>query len=183
MTKSPSLERELKFHVSNLSDLRARLEELGAERETPSTFEDNVVFDREGELAAAGRLLRLRQDRHGARLTYKGRARFEGHVKVRLEHETTVGSAEETRLLLERLGYRIVARYQKHREEWLLGGVTISLDHTPIGDFAEFEGADAEKVAARCGFEIDEAERRAYLRLYHDYLKEHPEAPAQMVFS
>jgi len=179
----PTFERELKFHVTGLSDLRSRIEELGAERETPSTFEDNVVFDREGELAAAGRLLRLRQDHHGARLTYKGRARFEGQVKVRLEHETTVGSADEIRLLLERLGYRIVARYEKHREEWLLGGVSIALDHTPIGDFAEFEGAGAETVASRCGFDIESAERRAYLRLYHDYLKEHPEAPAQMVFS
>ncbi len=77
----------------------------------------------------------------------------------------------------------MVRRYQKVREEWQLGGVTIALDHTPIGDFAEFEGERAEVVAKRCGFDPDKAERRSYLRLYEDYLKEHPDAPPEMVFS
>ena len=70
----------------------------------------------------------------------------------------------------------------KIREEWQLGGVTIALDHTPIGDFAEFEGDKAEVVAKRCGFDPEKAERRSYLRLYEDYLKEHPDAPPEMVF-
>ena len=52
------------------------------------------------------------------------------------------------------------------------GGVTIALDHTPIGDFAEFEGDGAETVAKRCGFDPDKAERRSYLRLYEEYLKQ-----------
>ena len=69
------------------------------------------------------------------------------------------------------------------REEWLVGGVTIALDHTPIGDFAEFEGDRAEVVAKRCGFDPDKAERRSYLRLYEDYLKHHPDAPPEMTFA
>jgi adenylate cyclase class IV len=80
------------------------------------------------------------------------------------------------------LGYTVVRRYQKMREVWHLGGVVIALDHTPIGDFAEFEGEGAERVAHRCGFSPETAERRSYLRLYDEYLKEHPGAPVDMVF-
>jgi hypothetical protein len=38
-------------------------------------------------------------------------------------------------------------------------------------------------VAKRCGFDPDKAERRSYLRLYEDYLKSHPAAPPEMVFT
>ena len=31
-------------------------------------------------------------------------------------------------------------------------------------------------------FDPEKAERRSYLRLYEDYLKEHPDAPTEMVF-
>jgi predicted adenylyl cyclase CyaB len=177
-----SLEREVKFAGVELDRLRQRLAELEAERSASPTFEDNWVLDRDGELQAGGCLLRLRDDGRGAALTFKGPARFEGRVKVRTEHETRVDDAEGTRALLEALGFQAVRRYQKVREEWQLGGVTIALDHTPIGDFAEFEGEGAETVARRCGFDLDASERRTYLRLYEDYRSRHPQAPADMVF-
>jgi adenylate cyclase class IV len=103
-------------------------------------------------------------------------------MKVREEREVEIESADEARALFENLGYAVVRRYQKMREEWQLGGVTIALDHTPIGDFAEFEGDGAETVAKRCGLDPDQGEKRSYLRLYEDYLKEHPDAPPEMVF-
>ena len=49
-------------------------------------------------------------------------------------------------------------------------------------DFAEFEGDGAETVAKRCGFDPAKSERRSYLRLYQDYLKQHPDAPPEMTF-
>ena len=176
------LERELKFREVDLDRLRQRLGELEAERAGASAFEENLVFDRDGELAAGGRLLRLRTDAHGARLTYKGSAEFEEGVKVRTEHETRVGDAAVCRRLLESLGYQVATCYQKYREEWRLGGVVIALDHTPIGDFAEFEGKGAGRVARRCGFDPAEAERRNYLELYRDHREQYPDAPADMVF-
>ena len=183
MSKSDDhLERELKFAGVELDSLRQRLIELEAERAQPSTFEDNWIFDRDGELEADGHLLRLRNDSRGARLTFKGKTNFEGHTKVRLEHETGVTDPASMRRLLEQLGYQAARRYQKMREEWQLGGVTVALDHTPIGDFAEFEGSSAEPLAKRCGFDPEKAERRSYLRLYQDYLADHPDAPADMVF-
>jgi predicted adenylyl cyclase CyaB len=182
MSAKQSQEREIKFDGAQHEELRSRLLEMEAERAAPPTFEDNWILDRNDDLLNAGCVLRLRVDSRGAFLTFKGPAHFEGRTKVRTEHETRLDDAEAMRLLLEELGYRVVRRYQKMREEWHLGGVTVALDHTPIGDFAEFEGDGAETVARRCGFDIQKSERRTYLRLYEDYLAEHPEAPPDMVF-
>jgi adenylate cyclase class 2 len=179
---SSAVERELKFADAQLDRLRDRLIELEADRSGPGAFEENWVFDREGEMEAAGRVLRLRKDGQGAWITYKGPLRFEGRIRLRIEHEVAVDSADSARSLLEGLGYSVVKRYQKVRETWQLGGVTVALDHTPIGDFAEFEGEAAERVAKRFGFDPAQAERRSYLRLYEDHRLEHPEAPADMVF-
>ena len=107
------------------------------------------MFDRRDELFGSSRLLRLRTDGSGCRLTFKGPPRFEENLKVRDEIEVTVAHAEAMRDLLVRLGYRVVRRYEKVREEWQLGATTVALDHTPIGDFVEFEGDDAAQAAAR----------------------------------
>lgn len=182
MANRSGLERELKFTGVELDALRQRLKELSAERVAAGSFEENWVFDRDGEIEDSGCILRLRKDGRGASLTFKGPQSFEGRVRVRQEHETEVGNADAARALLEGLGYAVVKRYQKVREEWRLGSVLIALDHTPIGDFAEFEGEAADRVASRCGFEPEEAERRSYLRLYADHLGDHPDAPSDMLF-
>jgi adenylate cyclase, class 2 len=182
MGNKTGTERELKFRDVELDPLRQRLVELAAERSGPGSFEENWIFDRKGALQKEGKVLRLRKDTNGASLTLKGPSEFEGRIKVREEHETEIGDADTARALLEGLGYQMVKRYQKVREEWRLGSVTIALDHTPIGDFAEFEGEAAERVARRCGFEPEEAERRSYLRLYDDHRRDNPEAPEDMLF-
>jgi len=147
MRSKDNFEREIKFPGVELEKLRDRLIELEAERAGPPAFEDNWILDRGDELLSNGKILRLRTDGGRARLTYKGPMRLEGNLKIRQEHEIEVESAEQARSLLENLGFTAVRRYQKMREEWQLGGVTIALDHTPIGDFAEFEGDGAETVA------------------------------------
>jgi predicted adenylyl cyclase CyaB len=182
MKNKDGYEREIKFPGVELDRLRDRLGELEAERVRPAAFEDNWILDRDGELIGSGRILRLRTDGQRSRLTFKGPMRIEGNLKVREEREIEVSDADEARTLFENLGFSLVRRYQKMREEWQLGGVTIALDHTPIGDFAEFEGDGAETVARRCGLDPEKGERRSYLRLYEEYLKEHPEAPPEMVF-
>ncbi len=181
-SEEQSVERELKFSSVEHDRLRDRLIEMEAERVWASSLEENWLLDREGELEAAGCVLRLRQDTRGAWLTFKGPARFEGRMKIRQEHETEVADPEQARQLFESLGYEVTRRYEKRREMWRVGGVTVSLDHTPIGDFAELEGDAAETLAKRLGFDPSRAERRNYLRLYQDYLREHPDAPSDMTF-
>ncbi len=182
MNERASVERELKFATDDLAGLRERLPELEAERLGEAGLEENRILDRKQELQERGCVLRVRTDRLGAWVTFKGPARFDGQVKVREEHQTRVEDPEALIRVLESLGYEVVRRYQKKREEWRLGGVTVALDHTPIGDFAEFEGEGAETVARRCGFDSSRAERRNYLQLYDDHLREHPESPPDMVF-
>ena len=89
----------------------------------------------------------------------------------------------ELQAILENLGYEQIHRYQKYREEWRLGGVIICLDRTPIGDFVEFEGDAASRLAERFGLDPKDAELRSYLKLYEDYRKTEPTAPEEMVFS
>lgn len=175
-------ERELKFHVVDRSALVARLMDLQAEHVTSTRFEDNWVFDRNNELRDRRCLLRLRIEKQGSILTYKGPPTFEGPVKVRSEFESGVEDPEAIQELLEELGYSVATRYQKRRDEWRVGGITVALDNTPMGDFVEFEGDDAEKLSARCGFLPEDVERRTYLELYADYRREHPDEPEEMVF-
>jgi adenylate cyclase, class 2 len=176
------VERELKFPNVQLDRLRDRLLELEAERVGPAAFEDNLILDREGELTAEGKLLRLRTVGQRNWVTFKGPMHLEGLAKVRVEHEIAIEGADQARALFECLGYSAVNRYQKVREEWMLGGVMIALDHTPIGDFAEFEGDGAETVARRCGLDPAKSERRSYLRLYAEHRKRHRDSPLEMVF-
>lgn len=182
MNQKPPEERELKFACPSLEDLREQLREMEAERLSAANPEDNWIYDRADELRDSKRLLRLRIDKKGAHLTYKGEPRFEGEVKVRVEHETEIDDADQIHSILENLGFQITSRYQKKREEWHLGGVTVALDHTPIGDFVEFEGAGAGTVARRFGFELDRAERLSYVELYESYREKNPDAPPNMVF-
>jgi adenylate cyclase class IV len=178
-----SEERELKFALSEpLDAVRGRVAAEGARLERPAARECNWVFDRRDELFGSSRLLRLRTHGAGCRLTFKGPPRFEGGVKIRDEIEVEIGHAERMRDLLVRLGYRVVRRYEKVREEWRMGSTVVALDHTPIGDFVEFEGPEAALAAARCGFEPARAERRSYLRLYEDWRREHPDQPPDMLF-
>ena len=175
-------ERELKFSCSSLEDLREQLREMEAERLAAAGSEDNWIYDRKNKLKTANQLLRLRIDRKGARLTYKGAPRFEDEVKVRVELETEVDDSDQIHSILENLGFGVVHRYQKKREEWHVGGVTVALDHTPIGDFVEFEGDGAGAVARPFGFDLEQSERRSYVELYESYRERNPDAPPNMVF-
>ena len=176
-------EREIKLPVSELDSVRRRLIELGAECEAEACCERKSIFDRNDEIYGAGKALRLRIDGRGARLTFKGRARYEAGIKVREELETGVADATSMREILEALGYERVNGYEKVREEWRLGEALIALDHTPVGDFIEIEHSDPATVAREIGLDPKSSESRSYLSLYRDYRRLHPDAPPEMSFS
>jgi predicted adenylyl cyclase CyaB len=195
-TPEEPLEREIKVQVGDLEPVRQRLLELGAALDQPACLERNWVLDRRGslpaagvELLATGQLLRLREDGRGACLTYKGPARFEGGsgtVRVRAEREVALSDAGEALAILLALGYEVVRRYEKQREEWILEGVVeavVALDDTPLGAFVEVEGAEAEDVARELGLDPARAVRRSYLALWEEHRRSHPEAGRDMVFA
>ncbi len=175
-------ERELKFAVDSLDVVRERLADLGAEEQSPASHERNWVFDRNDELRDAGSILRLRTDGQGVRLTLKGPVRWEAKLKIREETELEVGDATPMRKILESMGYSVIRRYEKIRQEWRLEETILALDHTPIGDYVELEGGEAAKLALRLGFRIEEAESLSYLGLYDRYRLRNPDSPLEMLF-
>jgi adenylate cyclase, class 2 len=134
-------EIEVKFAQPHLADIRTRLLGLGARQLSPRALEVNLRFDDPaGKLAEAGQVLRLRQDR-AAHLTFKS----PGPVpEERLEIELEIDSLETGRRLLEALGYRLVAAYEKYREVFRLEEGLVMLDDLPFGHFVEIEAASLD---------------------------------------
>ncbi len=176
------IERELKFSNVEHSLIREKLRELQAEKMGVPVLEDNYIFDHKDQLKNIGCVLRLRIENNGGIISFKGPPTFKEGVKIRQEIETRVENPYKMRKILELLGYKVMRRYQKIREVWRLGGVTIYLDRTPIGNFVEFEGMGSEKVALRCGLDPENAEKKSYVELYDEYREQHPNAPLDMIF-
>lgn len=189
------VEREIKIPVADLAAVRSRLIELGARLAAARALERNRVYERRDgsdPLLASGRLLRLREDGAGARLTYKGAARFERGTKIREEREVAVDSATTAAQILEGVGFVAVRRYEKRRETWRIECALVTLDETPIGHFVEIEetgevveqapGDGIAAVARRLGLDPTAADPRSYLAIYQAWRAEHPGAPEDMVF-
>ena len=187
VSASPPTEQELKIPVDRLSPVRERLPAAGGELLAPSRLEVNVLFDTAaGEIAGAGRALRLRRVDDRWILTLKGPPVYRGAVKEREELETEVGSGETVTAILDRLGYRPAVRYEKMREVWRLHDLEVVLDHTPMGDFVEIEGPAGELEGAARELGLDPARSLAgsYVTLWERYRSARPELdlPRDMVF-
>jgi len=170
MTNAP-IETEVKFRAPDLSALRHELLARGATISEPRHLERNTLFDDAGRsLTARGMLLRLRSAVDTV-ITLKTPAPPDAQSaqhKRRVEIETTVGDHAAAFAILTALGYTPLWRYEKYRESFRLDETTVVLDHTPIGDFVEIEGApDAIRpVAERLGFDWSERNLKTYRELY-----------------
>ncbi len=134
-----SIEHEAKFRLRDCLEMEARLRDLAPLR-TPWHFESNTVYDREGELAGSGRLLRLRQALTST-LTFKAPtdALQTAGVKSRVEHQCTVNAPRAMEAILLGLGYTPRLRYEKFRTEWAFPDGLVCLDILPFGHFLEIE--------------------------------------------
>lgn len=169
-----ALEIELKVRDADLDAVRESLRRAGGERRG-RVFEANAVFDdAAGALRASGVLLRLRVESGvpGGVLTLKLPAPGPAGLKAREERETRVADPDALRGVLEGLGYRVLLRYEKVRETWLLAGCSVCLDHLPFGDFVELEGPPAAiaEALARLGLTGRPASDRDYHALYREHL-------------
>ncbi|MGV8041272.1 MAG: class IV adenylate cyclase [Thermoanaerobaculaceae bacterium] len=185
MTTSGPLEQEVKIPVATLEPVRRRLGSSGARLAVSRQLEDNAVLDTPDlELLGSGRLLRLRRWGHEVVLTFKGPASYQNGVKTRLELETGVGEPERMLGILGQLGWTTQRRYQKWRETWHLGDVTVALDETPIGCFVEIEGPADELSAAAHALGLDPAAAvpASYQELWQQWRRDHLGAPRDMLF-
>lgn len=181
------LETELKIPVKDFTLVRERLTGRSAEPVHPMAREVNLLLDTDdGCLQDAGKILRLRH--YGSRhiLTFKGPAVYYGPVKERPEHETEIENTERMLEILDHLGLRAVARYEKDREMWLVDEISVVLDHTPMGDFVEVEGPrERLQTAARSlGLDPSTSVKGSYLSLWREHRSRYPEKnlPVDMVF-
>lgn len=162
-------EIEVKFFVSRLQEIEARLVSLGAVLLHPRTFENNLRFDtQDGSFMRQRRVLRLRQDSR-ARLTYKGPAEAGQAAAVRQEIEFEVGDFNTARHFLEALGYRLSISYEKYRSEYAFYDAIIALDELPYGCFVEIEGPDVptlQVTTARLGLDWEARIIDSYLALF-----------------
>jgi adenylate cyclase class 2 len=140
-------EIELKFPVSDLSALQAKLAAAGYRVDTPRTFEQNTLFDTETRtLRESGQLLRVRQYGDKYVVTHKRHPDDEdvnSLYKVRIETESEVADGPTLADIFTRLGYGPVFRYEKYRTEYShhdAPGAHLVVDETAIGCYAELEG-------------------------------------------
>ncbi len=184
---SVTTESEIKIPVRDLDAVRDRLRAKRAHLVQPAQREVNRLFDtHDGRLASSGQVLRLRAVGTRHIVTFKGAASYRGVIKERDEFEVEVSDGESAAAIFERLGLRLAVRYDKDRETWLINGVTVALDHTPMGDYVEIEGAVRELhgVARMLALDPLAAVPGSYVDLWQQYRSARPELglPADMVF-
>lgn len=185
-SRSNNLEIEIKLAAPNLAEARRRLRAAGFHIAKRRILEDNTLFDTPaGKLRKAGTLVRVRQEPHGVKLTYKGRPLPSIH-KSREELELEISNAGMMAAILDRLGLQPVFRYQKYRTELsqASGGGTATIDETPIGLYLELEGAPLwiDRTAKKLGYSRNDYITASYGGLYLDWCKKNHRRPGNMVF-
>jgi adenylate cyclase class 2 len=168
------VEHEAKFRLDDCLEIETRLERLGRLR-TPWHFESNTVYDRDGELAAWGRLLRLRRALTST-LTFKEPlpGPKTGGVKSRVEHETRVEDPAAMDAILCGLGYAPQLCYEKFRAVWELPRGLVCLDILPFGHFLEIEASpeDIPGLAMALGLRPAEAMDKSYHDLHQSWRRQ-----------
>ena len=183
-----AVETEIKFRVGDLAGLGRRLDAAGFRVMTPRAFESNVLYDTpDRQMRARTEILRIRN--YGGRwvVTHKrlpdGAAGQERH-KHRIETETEVADGAALEEIFLSLGLTAAFRYEKWRTEWGDGEGHCVVDETPIGNFAELEGASEwiDGVAARLGVDPGQYITLSYGRLFDQWREEHPDCGENLTF-
>jgi adenylate cyclase class 2 len=182
-----SFESELKISVTDFEPVRASLHRERAVLVQAMARETNLLLDRrDRSLGTDGSMLRLRQ--HGGRnlLTLKGPVSYRGVIKVREELEVEFSDLSRMVEIFDSLGFSVIMKYEKDREEWLFEEYSVVLDHTPMGNFVEVEGPPERLASAArlLDLELAAAVRGSYVSLWQEYRKLNPELdlPNNMVF-
>jgi adenylate cyclase class 2 len=166
-----AIEIEKKYRMSpkRVDEITQRLDDLGAIFEQ-EVFEVNYQH-RGGEMDARGATLRVRKIGDFSVLTYKERIKNTSGTKERVEFETAVADVDAIEKIIERLGYKLTAVYEKRRKYWRLGDVEVVLDELPFGLYMEIEGKAEDIEKAERDLELKEIERepRGYPRLTIKY--------------
>ena len=182
------IETEIKFRVDDLASLNRRLEAAGFSVQTPRAFESNVLYDTpDRAMRARTEILRIRGYAGRWTVTHKRLPDVgpgEDRHKHRVETETEVADGEALAQVFVSLGLIPAFRYEKWRAEWSDGEGHCVVDETPIGNYAELEGAPEwiDRVAARLGVERDHYITLSYGRLFEQWREQHGSSVQDLTF-
>jgi adenylate cyclase class 2 len=182
------VETEIKFRVVDLDALAARLPAAGFHLETPRSFESNVLYDTpDRAMRARTEILRIRGYAGRSTVTHKRLPDVgpgEDAHKHRIETETDVDDGEALAGIFLSLGLVPAFRYEKWRTEWSDGEGHCVVDETPIGNYAELEGAPEwiDRAAARLGVAPADYIVLSYGRLFDLWREAHGPAVQDLTF-
>jgi adenylate cyclase class 2 len=162
------LEIEVKFYISDIRSMHARICNLGA-RSQGRFFEKNLRFeDADKTLQQKKSLLRLRRD-NTTTLTFKSTPTDrDNQFKILKEMEVEVNDFDTMTRILESLGFHCEQIYEKKRETLVLKQTQFCLDSMPYGNFLEIEGReeDITNFASRLGLQWEKRILLNYLEIF-----------------
>lgn len=179
-----AIETEIKFRVADGAELERKLALIGFHLETPRSFEANMLYDTpDRQLRQKRELVRIRQYNGRWVLTHKripDSGIGEDAHKHRVETETEIADGEALADVFKAVGFVPVFRYEKWRTEWADGAGHCVVDETPIGLYAELEGAPdwIERVAGLLGVAAEDRTTMSYGRLFETW-RDQTGSPAQ----
>ncbi|ACB39025.1 class IV adenylate cyclase [Pyrobaculum neutrophilum] len=167
------LEVEVKYRA-HLAAVKSRLPSLGFSPSGAQSEEDVYFQHPCRNFAETDEALRVRVVGGRVEVTYKGpRLGLGGKTRAEITAEADLGVLE----VLERLGFKPVARIRKRREYYTGRGLTVSLDWVEgLGEFVEIEKvvegegevaaavAEIRRLAAELG--VGEEVGETYLELF-----------------
>lgn len=168
------LEREVKLRFASPAAARAAIVGAGGRQTCGRRLQEDALVDTaEGTLRQARSALRVRMEPGRSFLTFKGPVQ-PALVKMREEIEAAVDDGHTAIALLERLGFHVWFRYEKYREEFVIGALIATVDETPLGTFVELEGGedDIVRVARILGYEPEAYVLDSYRRLFVRHCEE-----------
>ena len=184
-----AIETEIKFRIDDLAGFETRLTNAGFRKETPREFERNVLYDTpDRKMRARTEILRLRHYSGRWIVTHKrlpDSGAGEDRHKHRVETETEVADGDVLAEIFRSLGLVHAFRYEKWRSEWTDGKGHCVVDETPIGNFAELEGAAEwiDDAAARLGVDPSQYMTLSYGRLFEQWREEHHATAEHLTFA
>jgi adenylate cyclase class 2 len=183
------VETEIKFRVDDLPGLSGRLVPAGFKLQTPRSFEANVLYDTPTrQMRARTEILRIRNYAGRCILTHKRLPDVgpgEDAHKHRIETETEVSDGSVLALIFHSIGLTPAFRYEKWRTEWSDGEGHCVVDETPIGNFAELEGAPAwiDRIAVLLGVDPGQYITLSYGRLFEAWRDQHGSSAQDLTFA
>ncbi len=166
------LEIEIKALCPDLEKIKISIIRSGGIFESTGTERDIYYNHPCRDFKKTDEAIRIRKSGSDTFITYKG-PKIGDRAKTRFEIETSITSADDMDIILEKLGFVKSGEVIKVRDIYKLSEITVCLDRVQgLGDFVELEiiGDDKEKsekiifdLAEKLG--LDKFERRSYLEL------------------